>query len=53
MLNTFEEIFEFTEMRTLKHEPFFIVGGGGGGGGVYLWYFTHGHFSMESFSVVQ
>ena len=33
MLNTFEEIFEFTEMRTFKHEPFFIVGGGGGGGG--------------------
>ena len=33
MLNTFEETFEVTEMRTFKHEPFFIVGGGGGGGG--------------------
>ena len=31
MLNTFEETFEVTEMRTFKHEPFFIVGGGGGG----------------------
>ena len=31
MLNTFEEPFEVTEMRTFKHEPFFIVGGGGGG----------------------
>ena len=30
MLNTFEETFEVTEMRTFKHEPFFIVGGGGG-----------------------
>ena len=26
MLNTFEETFEVTEMRTFKHEPFFIVG---------------------------
>ena len=32
MLNTFEETFEVTEMRTFKHEAFFIVGGGGGGG---------------------
>ena len=39
MLNTFEETFEVTEMRTFKHEPFFIVGGGGGGG-AYSWYFT-------------
>ena len=31
MLNTFEETFQVTEMRTFKHEPFFIVGGGGGG----------------------
>ena len=31
MLNTFGETFEVTEMRTFKHEPFFIVGGGGGG----------------------
>ena len=31
MLNTFEETFEVTEMRTFKHEPFFTVGGGGGG----------------------
>ena len=30
MLNTFEEMFEVMEMRTFKHEPFFIVGGGGG-----------------------
>ena len=33
MLNTFEETFEVTEMRTFKHEPFFTVGSGGGGGG--------------------
>ena len=38
MLNTFEETFEVTEMRTFKHEPFFIVGGRGGG--AYSWYFT-------------
>ena len=38
MLNTFEEMFEVTQMRTFKHEPFFIVGGGGGG--AYSWYFT-------------
>ena len=37
MLNTFEETFEVKEMRTFKHEPFFIVGGGGG---AYSWYFT-------------
>ena len=37
MLNTFEETFEDTEMRTFKHEAFFIVGGGGGG--AYSWYF--------------
>ena len=35
----FEETFEVTEMRTFKHEPFFIVAGGGGGG-AYSWYFT-------------
>ena len=35
----FEETFEVTEMRTFKHEPFFIVAGGGGGGGGGL---THG-----------
>ena len=29
MLNTFEETFEVTEMRTFKHEPFFIVGAEG------------------------
>ena len=34
MLNTFET-FEVKEMRTFKHEPFFIVGGGGGG--AYSW----------------
>ena len=43
MLNTFEETFEVTEMRTFKHEPFFFIvggrGGGGGGGGAYSWYF--------------
>ena len=33
ILNTFEETFEVTELRTFKHEPFFIVGGGEGGGG--------------------
>ena len=33
MLNTYEETFEVTEMRTFKHEPFFIVGGRGVGGG--------------------
>ena len=33
ILNTFEETFEVTELRTFKHEPFFIVGGGGEGGG--------------------
>ena len=36
MLNTFEETFEVTEMRTFKHEPFFLLlgaGGGRGGGG--------------------
>ena len=38
MLNTFET-FEDKEMRTFKHEPFFIVGGVVGGG-AYLWYFT-------------
>ena len=37
MLNTFET-FEVKEMRTFKHEPFFIVGVEGGG--AYLWYFT-------------
>ena len=31
MLNTFEETFEVTEMRTLKHEPFFLLGAEGGG----------------------
>ena len=31
MLNTFET-FKVKEMRTFKHEPFFIVGGRGGGG---------------------
>ena len=25
MLNTFEETFEVTEMRTFKHEPFLIT----------------------------
>ena len=30
MLNTFEKTFKVTEMRTFKHEPFFIVGGGEG-----------------------
>ena len=30
MLNTFEETFEDTEMRTFKHEPLCNVGGGGG-----------------------
>ena len=30
MLNTFEETFEVTEMRTFKQEPFFIVGAEGG-----------------------
>ena len=30
MLNTFET-FKVKEMRTFKHEPFFIVGGRGGG----------------------
>ena len=39
MLNTFEETFEVTDMRTFKHEPFLIVGGRGGGG-AYSWYFT-------------
>ena len=38
MLNTFEETFEVTEMRTFKHEPFFFIVGGGGG--AYSWYFT-------------
>ena len=28
MLNTFEETFEVTEMRTFKHEPFFVGYGG-------------------------
>ena len=40
MLNTFET-FEVKEMRTFKHEPFFIVGGGGGGRELIrgtLWY---------------
>ena len=37
MLNTFET-FEVKEMRTFKHEPFFIVGGEGWR--AYLWYFT-------------
>ena len=40
MLNTFEETFEVTEMRTFKHEPFFIVGGGGGGLFVVLYGIT-------------
>ena len=31
MLNTFEE-FVVTEMRTFKHEPFFLLGAEGGGG---------------------
>ena len=38
MLNTFEETFEVTKMRTFKHQPFFIVPGGGVG--AYSWYFT-------------
>ena len=37
MLNMFEETFEVTEMRTLKHEPFFLLGAEGGS---YSWYFT-------------
>ena len=41
MLNTFEETFEVTEMRTFKHEPFFIVGGGGGGLFVVLYGTSH------------
>ena len=31
MLNTFEETFEVTEMRTFKHEPFVLLGAEGGG----------------------
>ena len=46
MLNTFEETFEVTEMRTFKHEPFFIVGGGGGG--AYSWYFTVYHHNFHT-----
>ena len=34
----FEESFEVTEMRTFKHEPFYIIGGGGER--AYLLYFT-------------
>ena len=45
MLNTFEETFEVTEMRTFKHEPFFIDGG------AYSWYFTvHITYYMSSCS---
>ena len=35
MLNTFET-FEDKEMRTFKHEPFFIVGGVVGGGSLFV-----------------
>ena len=28
----YAEAFAITQIRTFKHEPFFIVGGGGGGG---------------------
>ena len=31
MLNTFEEAFEVTEMRTFKHEPFLYCWGAEGG----------------------
>ena len=48
MLNTFEETFEVTEMRTFKHEPFFIVGGGGGG--AYSWYFTVYSFYIHNYN---
>ena len=41
MLNTFEETFEVTEMRTFKHEPFFIVGAEGGSVFMVLYYGTH------------
>ena len=40
MLNTFEETFEVTEVRTFKHEPFF---GLGWRGGASSWYFMVVH----------
>ena len=42
MLNTFEETFEVTEMRTFKHEPFLFLGAEGGGGGGSLFVVLYG-----------
>ena len=43
MLNTFEETFEVTEMRTIKHEPFLIVGERGGS----LFVVLYGYSTIE------
>ena len=46
MLNTFEETFEVTEMRTFKHEPFFRAEGGGGGSLFVVLYEVYGIYYL-------
>ena len=51
MLNTFEDTFEVTKIRTFKHEPFFIVGGGGGG--AYSWLEAKSYAYINSIEKLQ